>query len=385
MVKLVERAGEDRQILEAVAKVTAQFGHKAFMSAARKGEDAAPLWKSLAEQGFIGISIPEAYGGAGQGVSALSLILEETAAQGCPMMNMVAFSVYVSVLIKHGSEAQKMYWLPRLASGQARMAFAVTEPNAGTNTSNLQTRAVREGDDWCLSGTKYYITGVDVAEGILVVARTGENPKTGRGLLSLFIVPVDAPGLTRTPIPTEINTPDRQYTLFFDNVRLKNEALVGKEGDGLKVVFSGLNAERIIVASLCNGMARYAIERACEYARTRKVWNAPIGTHQAIAHPLAEAYARLQASLLLTQRAADIYDSGQDAGEPSNIAKFIAADMAVFALDRAIQTHGGNGMAQEYGLADLWFIARVQQIAPVSREMTLNYFAQHSLNLGRSY
>jgi len=381
----IERSPEDTMILDAVAKVAGNFGHKEFMKAARKGDDATGLWQGLAQNGFIGISVPEEFGGGGQGVKALALVLEETAAQGCPMMNMVAFSVYCSVLVHHGSPEQQKAWLPGLCDGSKRMAFAVTEPNAGTNTHNLQTKAEKHGNGWKLNGTKYYITGVDVAEGILVVARTGEDPVTGRGKLSLFIVPADAPGLTKTVIETDINTPDRQYTLFFEDVIVPADAMVGSEGDGLKVVFSGLNAERIIVAALCNGMARYAIDKAATYARERTVWKAPIGTHQAIAHPLAEAYARLQVSLLTTARAAEMYEAGEDAGEASNIAKFMAADMAVFALDRAIQTHGGNGMAQEYGLADLWFIARVQQIAPVSREMTLNYFAAHSLKLGRSY
>ena len=382
---IIERSEEDEMILKAVGRIASEFGHARFAEAGRTGEDATELWQQLAEAGFVGVTIPHEYGGSGQGVSSLSLVLEETAAQGCPMMNLVAFTVYISVLIKHGSDAQKRQWLPGLADGSKRLAFAVTEPNAGTNTHNLQTRAEKTATGWKINGSKYYITGVDHAEGIMVVAKTGQEPVSGRGQLSLFMVPADAPGVTKAVIPTDMRSPDKQYTLFFEDVCVDHDAMVGNEGEGLKVVFSGLNAERIIVASLCNGLSRYAIDKAASYARERTVWRAPIGTHQAIAHPLAEAYARLQASLLMTQRAAAIYDAGEDAGEASNTAKFIAADLSVFALDRAIQTHGGNGMAQEYGLADLWFIARVQQIAPVSREMTLNYFAQNSLKLGKSY
>jgi len=382
---IVERTQEEEMILKAVGQIAEEYGPARFTQVAREGEDTKELWDNLAKAGFIGITIPEEYGGGGQGVGALSLVLEETAAKGCPMMNMVAFSVYVTVLIKHGSEEQKRRWLPGLADGSKRLAFAVTEPNAGTNTHNLQTRAEKTSTGWKISGSKYYITGVEHASGILVVAKTGEDPVTGRGKLSLFMVPADTPGITKSLIPTDMRSPDLQYTVFFEDVCVGDDAMVGGEGEGLKVAFSGLNAERIIVASLCNGLSRYAIEKASNYARERTVWKAPIGTHQAIAHPLAEAYARLQSSLLMTQRAGQIYDSGEDAGEASNIAKLIAADLATFALDRAIQTHGGNGMAQEYGLAALWFIARVQHIAPVSREMTLNFFAQNSLKLGKSY
>jgi len=382
---IVERTEEERMILDAVGQIAADYGPTRFAQAGRAGEDTTELWNNLARAGFIGITIPEEFGGSGQGVGALSLVLEETAARGCPMMNMVAFSVYVTVLIKHGSEAQKRQWLPGLADGTKRLAFAVTEPNAGTNTHKVQTRAERTESGWKISGSKYYITGLEHASGILVVAKTGEDPVTGRGKLSLFMVPADAPGISKSLIPTDMRSPDLQYTLFFEDVCVGEDAIVGKEGEGLKMVFSGLNAERIIVASLCNGLSRYAIDRGAAYARERSVWKAPIGTHQAIAHPLAEAYARLQSSLLMTQRASRIYDAGEDAGEASSIAKLIAADLATFALDRAIQTHGGNGMAQEYGLAVLWFIARVQHIAPVSREMTLNYFAQNSLDLGKSY
>lgn len=382
---IVERREEEHLILDAVGRISSEFGHKKFADSARAGQDATELWARLAEGGFIGISIPEEYGGGGQGVGALSLVLEESAAKGCPMMNLVAYTVYMSVLVKHGSEAQKRAWLPGLADGSKRLAFAVTEPNAGTNTHNLQTRADRTPEGWSITGSKYYITGVDHAEAILVVASTGRDEATGRGKLSLFMVPVDAPGISKSLIATDMRSPDRQYMLYFDGVKVGPDDMVGGEGKGLKVVFSGLNAERIIVASLCNGLSRYSLDKAASYARERTVWKTPIGAHQAIAHPLAEAYARLQSSILMTRRAAEIYDAGGDAGEASNIAKFLAADLAVFALDRAIQTHGGNGMAQEYGLADLWFIARVQQIAPVSREMTLNYLAQHALGLARSY
>jgi alkylation response protein AidB-like acyl-CoA dehydrogenase len=220
---------------------------------------------------------------------------------------------------------------------------------------------------------------------MLVVARTGTNETTGRAELSLFIVDTDTPGLQRQLIRTEVVAPERQYTLFFDDVAVAEDRLIGTAGDGLRQVFSGLNPERITGAAMLNGIGRYALDRAAVYANEREVWGAPIGAHQGIAHPLAEAKIQLELARLMTWRAAELYDSGADAGEAANIAKFAAAEAALFCLDRAIQTHGGNGMTTEYGLADMWGMARLLRIAPVSREMILNYVAQHSLSLPRSY
>ena len=211
-------------------------------------------------------------------------------------------------------------------------------------------------------------------------ARDAARPR-----LSLFVVPTDAPGLTITPIETALISPDRQFTVFLDGVAVSEDALIGRAGDGLRQVFAGLNPERILAAALCNGVGRYAISRAADYARKRQVWSEPIGAHQGIAHPLAQAHVGVELARLATQRAAELFDCGQDAAEAANIAKLAAADAALAALDQAIQTHGGNGLATEYGLADLWFITRLMRTAPVSREMVLNFVARHSLGLPPSY
>jgi alkylation response protein AidB-like acyl-CoA dehydrogenase len=298
---------------------------------------------------------------------------------------MVLLTVAICVLARHGSPEHKREWLPRIASGQARLSFAITEPDAGTNSHNIRTRAERSGDGWRLSGTKHYITGINEADAVIVVARTAEEGAGRKGALSMFLLPADAPGLTWTPLETALVAHEKQFTVHFDNVAVGAGALLGREGEGLKNAFSGLNPERIVVAGMCNGITRYSLQAASAYARDRQVWGVPIATHQAIAHPLAQAYAQLKLAQLATQRAAQLFDQGQDAGEASNLAKFAAADAAVFALDRAIQTHGGNGVSRDFGLADLWFATRLQQIAPVSREMILNYFAQHALGLGKSY
>ena len=275
----------------------------------------------------------------------------------------------------------KAGWLPGLADGTRRMAFALTEPDAGSNSHNVSTTARRTPGGWVITGGKYYISAADECEALLLVARDDSVP---RGL-SLFVVPTDASGLTLQPIPTALVSPDRQFTVFLDEVEVGEDALVGAAGAGFRQVFAGLNPERILAAALCNGIGRYAIGKAAGYARQRKVWSEPIGAHQGIAHPLAEAHVHVELARLATARAAELFDAGQDAAEAANIAKLAAADAALAALDQSIQTHGGNGLALEYGLADLWFVTRLMRTAPVSREMVLNYVASHSLGLPQSY
>jgi alkylation response protein AidB-like acyl-CoA dehydrogenase len=290
------------------------------------------------------------------------------------------------VLARHGTPEQKERWLRGIGRGDLRVAFAITEPDAGTNTHNLSTRAERRNGSYVLRGTKTFISGVEDAHALLVVARTGTNEESGRGLLSLFVVDADAPGLERQVVPTAARNADRQWQLFFDDVEVDADRLVGPEHAGLAVVFDGLNPERIMTAALAIGAARRALEQAAEYARERVVWNAPIGSHQGISHPLAEAKIELELAALMNRKACALYDAGaKGAGEASNMAKYAAVEAAIHSVDQAIQTHGGNGVALEYGLTDMWWGIRTMRIAPVSREMILNYVAEHSLGLPRSY
>ena len=373
-------------IRDTVAAITRSFGRSYYSEHAEGRIATDELWAALAQQGFVGINLPEQFGGGGAGLAELALVCEETAAQGCPMLLLlVSAAISGEVIARYGSEAQQKTWLPQLASGETRIVFAITEPGAGSNTHQLSTTAVRDGEDWLLRGTKYYISGVDGAAAILVVARTGTDPRTGRGLLSLFLVPAGAPGLTVAPLPVAVALPERQFTLYFDDVRVGPGQLVGDENDGFSQVFHGLNPERITGAAICVGIGRYALDRAAEYARGRDVWGAPIGTHQGVSHPLAKAKIEVELAALMTAKAAWLHDHGQPAGEASNMAKYAAAEAALAAVDAAIQTHGGNGLAQEYGLVPLWAVARLLRIAPVNREMILNYVAGHSLGLPRSY
>ncbi|HEV7212509.1 MAG TPA: acyl-CoA dehydrogenase family protein [Blastococcus sp.] len=383
-------SAETTALRKTVAEITARFGGAYYAAKAEAREPCDELWAALAAAGFVGINVPEEYGGGGGGMYELAAVCEEIAAQGCPLLLLlVSQAISAEVIGRYGSEEQKQRWLPGLAAGTSKVVFAITEPDAGSNTHELATRARRDGDDWVLDGTKYYISGVDEADAILVVARTGEDrgrdAATGKARLSLFVVPVGTPGLVAQPLPVSAQLPERQFTLHFDGARVGADALVGAEGDGFTQVFHGLNPERITGAALCVGVGRYALERAADYARTRQVWDRPIGAHQGVSHPLAKAKIETELAALMVRKAAWSHDRGLPAGEASNMAKYAAAEAALAAVDAAIQTHGGNGLSTEYGLVPLWGLARLLRIAPVNREMILNFVAQHSLGLPRSY
>ncbi len=381
-------SSEHSMLRDAVGTIAATFGHDYFAEHARAGTKATELWDTVGRAGFLGVHLPEQYGGGGGGLSDLAIVSEELAAQGCPLLLiLVSAGISAEVIARYGTDAQKERWLPGLALTD-KMVFAITEPDAGSNSHNLSTTATRDGDVYRVRGSKTYISGVDEADTMLVVTRTGTDPDTGHGRLSLLVVDTDAEGLDRTLIPVEISAPEKQFQLFFDDVEVPADRLVGTEGDGLRQVFSGLNPERILSATLCVGIGRYALDHASRYANERHVWGVPIGAHQGVAHPLAVAKVELELARLMTQKAAWMHDHAEDrvaAGEAANMAKYAAAEAGLHCLDAAIQTHGGNGMATEYGLADLWGLLRLLRIAPVSREMILNFVAQQSLGLPKSY
>ncbi len=378
---------EERAALrDAVATLVGRYGHDYFMRKAAAHEEPTELWKELGAAGFLGVHLSEAYGGGGGTMADLAVVVEESSTQGVPLLMMVISPAICGTIIDtHGSHELKSRWLPGIADGSLKMAFAITEPDAGSNSHEITTTAHPDGDGWRLRGQKYWTSGIDEADAVLVVTRAPEGGPNGRHPLSLFVVPTDTEGLTWQTIPAALQQPEHQFTVFFDDVRVGPEALIGEEGNGLRQVFAGLNPERITAACISNGIARYALEKACGYARDRQVWGVPIGSHQGVAHPLAEAYIGTQLSRLMAYRAAELYDAGVDAAEASNIAKFAAADSSLRTLDQAMQAHGGNGMSLEYGLADLWFVARMLKTAPVSREMVLNFVAQRSLGLPASY
>ncbi|MGW0829717.1 acyl-CoA dehydrogenase family protein [Streptomyces prunicolor] len=349
--------------------------------------DREQLWSEAAKLGYLGVNLPEEYGGGGGGISELSIVLEELGAAGCPLLMMVVSPAICGTVIgRFGTAAQKQEWLPGIADGTRTMAFGITEPDAGSNSHRITTTAHRDGVDWLLTGRKVFISGVDLADATLIVGRT-EDSRTGRLKPCLFIVPRDAPGFTRRQIDMELTAAEKQFELTLDDVRLPADALVGDEDAGLLQLFAGLNPERIMTAAFAIGMGRYALARAIEYARDRTVWDAPIGAHQAIAHPLAQAHIDLELARLMMQKAAYLYDAGDDAGagEAANMAKYAAGEACVRAVDQSVHTLGGNGLTREFGLASLITAARVARIAPVSREMILNYVSHQTLGLPKSY
>ncbi|MCX5012495.1 acyl-CoA/acyl-ACP dehydrogenase [Streptomyces sp. NBC_00555] len=393
---------EHKALRTAVAALGQKYGREYLARVAREGGHPDELWADAAKLGYLGVNLPEEYGGGGGGIAELSIVLEELGAAGCPLLMMVVSpAICGTVISRFGTEAQKRAWLPALADGSRTMAFGITEPDAGSNSHRITTTARRDGDEWVLNGRKVFISGVDIADATLIVGRTeivsDQGVKSGRLKPCLFIVPREAPGFSRSVIDMELQAAEKQFELTLDEVRLPAEALVGGgtshaegvggEDAGLLQLFAGLNPERIMTAAFAIGMGRYALAKAVDYAKTRQVWKDPIGAHQAVAHPLAAAHIELELARLMMQKAAHLYDAGDDmgAGEAANMAKYAAAEACVRAVDQSVHTLGGNGLTREYGLASLITASRVARIAPVSREMILNFVSHQTLGLPKSY
>ena len=379
---------EQMALRQAVAQLGGSYGYDYMVTKARAGGDMSELYAEAGKLGYLGINLPTEYGGGGGGMYELAIVEEEFGAAGCGLLMMVVSpAICGTVITKFGTDPQKDRWLPGLADGSEIMAFAITESDAGSNSHRITTTARRDGDDWILNGAKTYISGVDVANNVLVVART-EDSTTGALKPVLFVVPTDAAGLEYTKIEMDIISADRQFSVFLDDVRLPADALVGAEDAAIDQLFAGLNPERIMASAFAVGMARYALGVATEYAKERVVWrDKPIGSHQGVAHPLAQAHIEVQLAKLMMQKAATLYDQGDHmgAGEAANMAKYAAGEAGTRAVDQAVQTLGGNGLASEYGLGALIAASKLSRIAPVSREMILNFVAQHSLGLPKSY
>jgi len=378
---------EQQALRTAVAELGRGYGYAYFTRQARSGGRLTQLWQEAAKLGYIGVSLPEEYGGGGAGMYELAIVGEELAAAGCGLLMMVVSpAICGTIIARFGTAEQKQRWLPGIAAGSSIMAFGITEPDAGSNSHKLTTVATRDGDTWVLTGRKIYISGVDEAGAVLIVGRTADA-RTGKLRPALFVVPTDAPGFSYRPIEMDILMPEKQYLLFLDDVRLPADALVGDESAGLLQLFAGLNPERIMAAAMANGWARYALGKAVGYANERTVWSVPIGAHQGLAHPLAQVKIELELARLMMQKAAALYDQGDDmaAGEAANMAKYAAAEASVRTVDQAIQSLGGSSMTAEFGLAALLANVRTTRIAPVSREMILNFVAQYSLGLPKSY
>jgi acyl-CoA dehydrogenase len=353
------------------------------------------LWDDFAAIGLLGCLVPEQYGGNDAGLLAQTVAVEELVSQGFFPGLMLVTSMDAACIVRNGSEQLKERFLPQIVGGSCKLCFAVTEPNAGTNTFRVETLARRDGDTYRLNGQKVFITGVEQADYMLLVARTTsveELKREGKGKsqgMSLFLVDTKSPGLSKTLLPTLSNDGAGQWQLFFDDVQVPADQLVGQEGNGTFALFNSLNPERILAAAICSGMTQQCLEKSVAYAKERRVFkDTPIGAYQSIAHPLAEAKIWHEAVRLMMYRAALSFDNGLDpleVGTQANMAKFLAADLVLKAVDAALETHGGNGFSEDYGIIHMWFGARLFKTAPVSREMILNYISEWSLGLPRSY
>ena len=353
------------------------------------------MWQTFADVGLLGCLIPEQYGGNDMGLLALTLGFQKIGAMGLSSNLLLITCMDAACLVKNASDALKEKHLPEIAAGKQRFCFAVTEADAGTNTFHMKTSARREGDKFIINGAKQFITGVDVADYMLLVARStslkdAENSKMGQYHgLTLFVVPTDAPGLTRQKMPMSFNEGLNQWQLFFDDVEVAADCVVGEADMGIMAMFNSLNPERILAGAIANGMAEYCIDAAAAHARERKVFgDTPIGSYQGIAHPLAESKITHEAAGLMMLKAAWASDQDWDSakvGSLANMSKFLNADSAIKAVDICLEIHGGGGFTEELGFLDLWNGARLLKTAPISREMILNFVGEWDLGLPKSY
>ncbi len=381
---------EQRDIREQVGRLSAKFDLEYWREHDHTGEYPRDFVKAFAEAGWLGVAIPEAYGGAGLGISEACILLEEICASGAGTSGAspIHFSIFPPMpVVKYGTEEQKQRFLPKIASGEMSLAFSVTEPDAGTDTSRITTRAVRDGDDFIINGRKIWSTNALTADRTLILTRTtpyDECEKKTHGM-SLFLLDLKSPGIRVREIEKLGRKCVNSNEIFLDNVRVPAADLIGEEGKGFYHLISGLNPERLLVAAEAVGIGRSALGLAVKYANERIVFGRPIGKNQGLQFPMAEAYSKLQVAALMVQKGAWLYDQGLPCGEESNIAKIRAADAGFEAADIALQVHGGMGYAKEYHVERLWREVRLYKIAPVSQEMALNYIGEHVLGLPKSY
>ncbi|MDY7100556.1 MAG: acyl-CoA dehydrogenase family protein [Actinomycetota bacterium] len=382
---------EDHQLIrEAVRKTCAAFDDTYWSERDERHEFPWEFYEAMAAGGWVGIAVPERYGGGGQGITEASIVLEEVARSGAAMngCSAVHLSIFgMNPVVKHGSAEMADRYLPRVASGDLHVAFGVTEPDAGTDTTAIRTRAVRDGDHYLVRGRKVWTTKAPYCEKVLLLVRTTpleECAKRTDGM-TLLLADLQRPEVTITPIPKVGRNAVVSCEVAYDDLPVAVTDRVGEEGKGFTYLLDGLNPERILVAAEALGCGRAALDRAVAYAGERVVFGREIGRNQGIAFPLAESHLRLRAAELALREASWRYDQGLPCGEAANSAKWLCADAGFEAADRAMQTLGGMGYAREYHVERYWREARLMRIAPISQEMVLNYTAEHVLGLPRSY
>ncbi len=381
---------EYTEIRDAVARLCANYPGEYWRELDRDRTYPTAFIEDLTDNGYLSVLIPEEYGGSGLGISAAAAILEEIQKSGGNGAACHAQMYTMGTVLRHGSEAQKSEYLPKIASGELRLqAFGVTEPTSGTDTLSLRTTAVRDGNDgYVVNGQKVWTSRAEHSDLMLLLARTTPKEEVERRTegLSVFIVDMRKAlgnGLEIRPIRTMINHATTE--IFFDNLRIPADSLVGEEGKGFRYIIDGMNAERILIAAECIGDARWFIQKASEYAGERRVFDRPIGQNQGVQFPIAEAYARTEAADLMVRKAAALFEVGEPCGEQANMAKYLASEASWQAADMCMQTHGGFAFAEEYDVERKFRETRLYRIAPISNNFVLSYIAEHVLGLPRSY
>ncbi|MET7486900.1 acyl-CoA dehydrogenase family protein [Streptomyces sp. NPDC005538] len=382
---------EDQEtIRKSVAGLLRDFDDQYWMEKDQAHEFPAEFYATVAGGGWLGITIPEEYGGHGLGITEASLLLEEVARSGGGMN--AASAIHLNIfgmhpVVVHGSEELKRRTLPRIASGDLHVCFGVTEPGAGLDTASITTYARRDGDHYVVNGRKVWISKAVESEKILLLTRTSKADEVSKKTdgMTLFLTDIDRDRIDIRPIPKMGRNAVTSNELFIDDLRIPVEDRVGEEGQGFRYLLDGLNPERMLIAAEALGIGRASLDKAVQYGKERVVFGRPIGMNQAIQFPLADSLARLDAAELVLRKATWLYDNGRPCGREANTAKYLCADAGFTAADRALQTHGGMGYSEEYGVARYFREARLMRIAPISQEMILNYLGSHTLGLPRSY
>ena len=377
-----------RDVQEAARGVTAMYPRSYILQCIKEDRFPDELWKKLGEFGLLGLSVPEEYGGSGGGVLEITALNEALALAGVPTLFLIVTGLARVPIVRHGTPEQIRKFVTPTCSGETKMCFAITEPNAGTNSFAMSTLATRnDAGGWTLNGQKVFISGARDADHMLVVARTTKASEVKQRTegMSLFVLDMKTPGIELTQLNIQVETAERQYMVFFDDVELPADALIGEAGKGAKLMFVGLNSERLLAAGTAIGLGDYALSKAVAYSKDRKPFGKPIGSYQALQHRMAQAKAQLDAARLMTYNAAERFDAGEDAGAHANMAKLLGSQAAVAAVDVALQTHGGYGFDRDYDIVTLWPMVRLMEIAPINNEMLLNYIGEHVLGLPKSY
>jgi acyl-CoA dehydrogenase len=385
-----ELSEEEKMVVKAAADIAKDFGPEYWREKDKNHKFPEDFWKTLVEAGFVGIVIPEKYGGGGMGMFEMILAMETLASEGCGLAGewfLCLTSVFGGLtIVKHGNESQKEKYLPKIAKG-TEFCLALTEADAGTNTLNTRTMAVKEGDEYVINGQKMFISGADRAKGMVLLTRTTpleKAPKRTLGL-SLFVVDLPDPAVEIIPIEKHGINYSKTFEVYISDLRVPMESLLGERGRGWYLVLDTLNPERMSFSAAACGLGLLAIGKAVEYAKERKVFRGPIGSHQALQFPLAEAKAKIEAARLLNYKATWLYDKGKRCGAEANMAKVAAVEAGTEAVYHAMQTFGGYGYAVEYDVERWWREVNLIRLAPVTQQMALAFIGEHVLGLPKSY